>query len=121
MSFYTDELMDIYREGRNKGVLVERTHESRALNSLCGDEAILHVLISDGIIIDTKFSGDSCAISSVYSSLLLDKIKGMSLAQLNELSGDDVLDLVDVKLSPSRIRCALLSLHALKILKEIQK
>ena len=53
-------------------------------------------------------------MSIVSASMLTEKLKGMGVESVKSLSSEDILKMVKVKLSPSRIKCALLSLEATK-------
>ena len=53
-------------------------------------------------------------MSLVSSSLLTDKIKEMKLEDAKKLTKEDVLDLLKIKVNPSRLKCVLLSLENLR-------
>lgn len=76
----------------------------------------IDLLIEDGVIADVRFSGKGCAISQASASMLTDEIKGMDVETAKAFSKDDLLTLIGIPLSknPTRLKCALLSLKALK-------
>jgi nitrogen fixation NifU-like protein len=73
--------------------------------------------LEDGVVRDVAFTGRGCAISQASASLLTDEIKGKTVAEVEKMTPDDLLDLIGIEISPARLKCALLSLdtvaHAL--------
>ncbi|MBU2615634.1 MAG: iron-sulfur cluster assembly scaffold protein [Nanoarchaeota archaeon] len=111
---YKDHVLELYKSPRNLGTLKKPTYEHTEQNSICGDEITIQLLIKGGKVQDAKFSGSGCVISIVSSSMLMDKLKGMPLKEINKLTKKDLLDLLKIKVTPARIKCALLSLKAMK-------
>ena len=106
--------MELYKSPRNYGELENHTHEHTETNSSCGDEITLQLEVKDGKIQNVKFSGSGCVMSLVSSSLLTDKIKGMELEEAKKLSKEDILDLLKIKINPSRMKCVLLPLENIR-------
>lgn len=111
---YQEIILDHYRNPRNHGHLECPTHQARALNASCGDKLQMDIRIKNDIIDDVRFSGVGCAISQASASLLTEHVKGQSAKEALALEPKDVLELLGVTLSPSRIKCGLLSLETLK-------
>ena len=61
-----------------------------------------------------RLEGTGCAVSQAAMSLLSEKIKGMSLDAIDRLNADYIVKLLGVDLGPTRLRCAVLSLEAVK-------
>ena len=114
LEIYKEHIIDLYKHPHNKGTLENFTHESLKNNPLCGDEIKIQLKIKDNKIIDVKFDGVGCTISMASTSMLTDKIKNMTLESINKLTKDDVLEMLHIPISPVRLKCALLSLDALK-------
>ena len=55
-----------------------------------------------------------CAISQATASMLMEEIQGMSLEEVRALDKQYILDLLGIEIGPVRLKCALLSLKALK-------
>ena len=111
---YRQELLDIIRDPSNRGEISKPDLEARAVNPLCGDEVKLQIKLKSGEIIEKAvFSGNGCAISQASASLLVESIQGKKLSNVNKLRGNDILELIGINPSPSRIGCALLSLEVL--------
>ena len=113
-NIYREHLIELYKSPSNYGELKGANREATEHNSLCGDEITVQLLVEDGKIKDVKFNGSGCVMSLVSSSLLTDKIKNMDLREVKKLTKDDVLDLLKIKINPSRIKCVLLPLDAVK-------
>ena len=111
---YREHILELYKFPGNFGVLKNPTHEKTEYNSMCGDEITVQINVKNGIVKDVKFNGSGCVISIVASSLLTDKIKGMNVSDIKKLNKEDIIKLLQVKITPIRIKCALLSLEAVK-------
>jgi nitrogen fixation NifU-like protein len=114
-SLYTEIIQDAYRRPAHRGVLPNASHSFEDENPLCGDTLTVQVRIEDGTVVEAKFTGRGCAISQAAAELLLDEMEGRSVAEIEALDKDDVLDLLGIpSISPARLKCALLSLKVLK-------
>ena len=114
LNLYTEIILDLYRNPLNKGVLENPTHEFFKKNPLCGDEIIIQLIVNDNKIKEIKFNGAGCAISQASASLLTEKIKKMDIEKVKNLNKEDILEMLHIPISQPRLRCALLSLDALK-------
>ena len=114
---YRDYILEHYRHPHNFGILDEPTASYEGSNPLCGDRITMMLGVSGGIVREVAFTGRGCAISQASASLLTDEIKGKSVAEVEKITPDDLLDLIGVEISPARLKSALLSLdtvaHAL--------
>ncbi len=113
---YREVILEHAKYPHNFGTLEDASVSHEELNPLCGDKVRIDVLIADGVIADVRFSGRGCAISQASASLLTDELRGMPVEQAKLYSKDDLLELIGIPLSknPTRLKCALLSLKALK-------
>ncbi len=110
---YQEELMDIYKDPAHKGILEDATHHSHGTNPMCGDEITLQLKINEGKITDVKFDGDACAVSVIASELLSDHIVGKTVQEAQAITKDDLLMMIGINLTTSRVKCATLALNAL--------
>ena len=114
---YRDYILEHYRRPHNFGVLEAPTVSYEGSNPLCGDRITMMLSLEDGVVRDVAFTGRGCAISQASASLLTDEIKGKTVAEVEKMTPDDLLDLIGIEISPARLKCALLSLdtvaHAL--------
>jgi nitrogen fixation protein NifU and related proteins len=111
---YRDYILEHYRRPHNFGVIADPTASHEGANPLCGDRITMMLGVRDGIVERVGFTGRGCAISQASASLLTDEIKGKPLAEVASLSGDDVLELLGIDISPARLKCAMLSLDTLQ-------
>ena len=89
-------------------------------NPSCGDEIRLEILFKEDQVKEVKFPGVGCAISQASASLLTDYLKGKKIKDLEKIDKDTILKLLGVEIGPTRLKCALLSLEALKKLIQLQ-
>ncbi|MEM2932323.1 MAG: iron-sulfur cluster assembly scaffold protein [Nitrososphaerota archaeon] len=110
-----DEILDHYRNPRNYGEIENPDIHAKDSNPLCGDVVELFIRVKDGVISDVKFKGKGCAISQASASKLTEKLIGMRIEDVKDLSRQDILEMLGIELSPVRLKCALLSLKVLKV------
>jgi nitrogen fixation NifU-like protein len=113
---YREQILEHAKHPHNFGTLEAPSVSHEEHNPLCGDRVRLDLQISDGVIRAARFSGRGCAISQASASLLTDELQGMQVALAKVYSKDDLLELIGIPLgkNPVRLKCALLSLKALK-------
>ncbi|VVC03077.1 Iron-sulfur cluster assembly scaffold protein IscU 2 [Candidatus Bilamarchaeum dharawalense] len=113
---YQEFIIELYKNPMNFGRMAKPDYHAEVHNSTCGDRIELSLKMKSGIIVDVKFAGSGCAISQASSSLFTEYLKGKTLDQLKKIDKQEVLALLKIDLSknPSRMKCALLPLDALK-------
>jgi nitrogen fixation NifU-like protein len=113
--FYRENILDHYRNPRNKGHLESPTHSHEEHNPLCGDVIRIDLHVNDEQVIDqVGFEGQGCAISQASASMLTEMIQGKTLEEVKKLGKEDILEALGIEIGPVRLKCALLSLKALK-------
>src|SRR3989344_2089296 len=114
---YQENILDHYRNPRNKHELAGAQINHLGANPICGDEVkiMANVGVGSGIIRESAFTGNGCAISQAAASMLTEMIKGKTIAQLKKLKNDDVVKMLGIPLSPTRLKCAILCLKVLEI------
>lgn len=128
---YREVILDHNRHPRNFGEMEDADRVIDGTNPLCGDRMTLYVRLGGGRVQDIRFKGTGCAISVASSSLMTERVKGLSVEDTLKLfeqvhgmlmSSRDVeppeqLDklaaLAGVRDYPSRVKCASLAWHAL--------
>jgi len=113
---YQEFIIELYKNPLNFGKLENANYHAEIYNSTCGDRIELFIKVKDGVVEDARFTGKGCAISQASSSLFTGFLKGKKLEELGKISKDDVLGLIKIDLSknPTRMKCALLPLDALR-------
>jgi len=111
---YQAVLMDHYRRPRNRGTLDKADFSSGRYNPSCGDSVTFEGKVVDGVIAQLAFDGFGCVISQATASMLSDALVGKTLAEIADLGGDFVRELIGIELGPVRLKCALLPLQAVQ-------
>lgn len=112
---YREQIIDRYKNPLYRGELNPHDITFEDDNPLCGDHIRIDLrLDGNGTITEAAFSGEGCSISLASADLLVESILGKHLADVKQLTKDDVLDLLGIDLGPVRLKCALLSLKVLK-------
>jgi nitrogen fixation NifU-like protein len=108
---YRQQILDHYKNPRNKGEIEDATFTHVGENPSCGDTIRMDVkLEADGETIEgVRFSGDGCAISQAAASMLTQRLPGTTLSELKAMDRDDVTEMLGVDISPMRIKCAVLA------------
>jgi nitrogen fixation NifU-like protein len=110
-------ILEHHRYPHNFGTLDPHDVSQEEHNPLCGDRIRLDLRIVDNKISEVAFSGKGCAVSQAAASMLTDELIGMDLDQVRQYGKAELLDLIGLPLdkNPVRLKCALLSLKALKV------
>jgi len=131
---YQEVILDHNRNPRNFGHLAHKNREADGHNPLCGDQLHLELLVEGDRVVDARFDGRGCAISTASASVMTDALKGLTVAEVEELF-EHFHELVtkgpgtvgaDVDLGklvvfggvaefPARVKCATLAWHTLKV------
>ncbi|HEY8406086.1 MAG TPA: SUF system NifU family Fe-S cluster assembly protein [Acholeplasma sp.] len=127
---YREVIMDHYKYPRNRGLVNDDSYLTVHLNNpTCGDDMIVQLKVSDGMIIDLKHQGTGCSIccssASVASETLMGKSVSEALLIINDfynlimakpydekLLYGDALAYTTVHQFPARIKCATLAWKA---------
>jgi nitrogen fixation NifU-like protein len=111
---YAEELIAHYEHPSNKRKIEDATVSMNEDNISCGDVITVYLKLNGDKIEDVSFEGSGCVISMGSASMLVDYLKGKSLAQLEKMGYQDLLKVINIDPGPVRMHCATLSLRALK-------
>jgi nitrogen fixation NifU-like protein len=115
MDLYSEIILDYFKNPRNKGPLPDAQHSATEHNPLCGDKITVHLEIDDqDKVINAHYEGEGCAISQASTSMLTEKLTGMTLEEVQKMPNDQIYDMLGIQISPGRVKCALLGLVAAK-------
>ena len=134
LALYQEVILDHNRQPRNFGEIAGSDHHAEGNNPLCGDRLTVDLTIDGERIVDVKFRGQGCAISTASASLMTEVVKGHTLAEVDalftgfhdmltgdpsapaELSGvpDKLAVFGGVREFPIRVKCATLPWHTLR-------
>ncbi|KAF1679380.1 Fe-S cluster assembly sulfur transfer protein SufU [Veillonella sp. R32] len=130
---YTELILEHNQDKRNKRLLDVFTVSEHGHNPSCGDDLTLQLDVADGVVKDAAYTGSGCAISQASASMMIDIIKGKTVAEafrlvdiflgmikkevtdeaeLEEL--EDAIALQNISNMPARVKCAVLAWHTLK-------
>jgi nitrogen fixation NifU-like protein len=112
---YQEIILDHFRNPKNSGVVKNANGHAHDVNTACGDEVGITLLVKKDIIKDVKFDGKGCAISIAATSMLTENIIGNKVADVIAMDKQEVLDLLGVPISGMRLKCALLGFKVLKM------
>ena len=113
-SLYKSIILENYRHPQNFGRLKDPDKTVQANNEHCGDRITLDVKLKNGRLKDIRFWSQGCAISMASASILTQAVKGKTAAEIFRLDKSFVLKKLGIKLSPNRLKCALLPLEAIQ-------
>jgi nitrogen fixation protein NifU and related proteins len=111
---YSDTLLDHFRNPRNYGSLPSPDSVYEEFNPLCGDRIRIELSISDNRIAAARFVGDGCAICIAAASVLTELILNADIEEADVISSEMLLSSLKSDIKPSRMKCALLPLEALR-------
>src|SRR3712207_1329489 len=112
-SLYRELILEHSKNPRNKGTLDPADFSYQDVNPLCGDEIRIDVRVEGDRVVDIRFSGRGCAISQAAASMLTEMASGQPVAEVKEITKEDILDELGVPIGPARMKCALLGLKVL--------
>lgn len=113
---YKEMILDLYRNPLNKKEIQNPDFKHRELNPHCGDDIEISIVFDDDRVEDVGHVGVGCAISQASVSLLTDEIKNKTKKEIQALTKDDVLELIQIPISHTRLKCALLGWNVLQSL-----
>lgn len=112
---YRDIIIDHYRNPRNFGSLSKPDLVYEQVNAICGDKIHIEIAFDGGkkdpVIGNICFTGEGCAISMATASMLTERLKGKPFSYLQRMGKDAIVKLINVELTPTRLKCALLPLE----------
>jgi nitrogen fixation NifU-like protein len=113
-NIYMQNILDHYHDPENYGVIEGANCHAEEHNALCGDRLEVFMVVDNGVVVDVKFQGEGCAISQAAMSMLSTELVGKSVDEVQKLNKEDIIELLGIELSPTRLKCALLSLDVVK-------
>jgi len=83
---YREIILDHYRSPRNRGELESPPAQRvEGFNPLCGDEIVVTLEVTDGVVSDIKIAGSGCSISQSSASLMSAAVKGKPVPEVRDL------------------------------------
>lgn len=108
-------VLDHYENPRNYGDMENADVTKQGGNPGCGDIIKIYLTVDRyGVADQIKFSGEGCMISQAGASLMVEKMKGKSIVDIQTMSPDAVKDVLGKKLVSTRPQCAMLGFNTVK-------
>jgi nitrogen fixation NifU-like protein len=116
MDLYREEVMEHYEHPRNQGELLgEDVLSERESNTSCGDMVQFYLRVKNKKIVDVKWKGIGCAITTASASKLSEYLQGQALKDLRKMSEEELLKKgVGFEVNPGRIKCLMLPVKVVK-------
>lgn len=122
MNIYAKNILDHYKNPRNRGVLKGATASFESLNSTCGDQIEVFLKVVAGKIKKINFEGHGCAVSIAATSILSEVLLEKKASEVLKLDLSAVQSLLGIEISARRHKCALIGLKAIQgALKKLEK
>lgn len=107
---YQERILEHYEDPYHRGPCPGATHAHEDDNPLCGDVVRVELRLSpEGKIEDAWFTGDGCCISQASASMLMEKLAGLTVEDVQKFTANQMLELFGARLTPNRQKCCLLS------------
>ena len=110
---YTPTLIEHFKSPHNQGSIDNADAIGEVGNMKCGDIMKLYLKIDDNKIEDIKFETLGCAAAIATSSVLTDLAKGKTLEAAENISKQDIVDVLGGIPAP-KFHCSILAEEALK-------
>lgn len=112
---YIDRLLDHYESPRYRGNITEADVVVTSTNPGCGDVITIYLKVGEeNAAKEIRFEGEGCTISQSAASILLDMVQGKSLAEIQAIDYNDLIEKLGKAVVLTRVRCATLVLDTLK-------
>ena len=112
---YIERLVEHYEVPKYQGSLPDADAVAEGHNPGCGDIVTIYLNVGEGNIAqEIRFEAEGCTISQGAVSILLDTVQGKSLAEIQAITYNDLVDSLGRSVVLSRVHCATLGLKTLK-------
>lgn len=112
---YAVQLLEHYESPRHYGNLPEADVVAGGENPGCGDVVTIYLKVGQGNVAQkVTFEGDGCTISLGATSVLLDMVQGKTLAEIEAIDYNHLIDTLGKDVVLTRVKCATLGLKMLK-------
>lgn len=114
MDLFAQNIMDHYKNPRNKKRLEKPTSSSDEANYSCGDTIVADIIVDNDIVTHITFDGGGCSISQAAMSILTEHLKGKTIEEVLALTEKELIELLGIPINVRRRKCALLGLLSIK-------
>lgn len=116
---YREIILDHYKHPRNYGWIEtapagQEVMQIKASNASCGDSFEVSLLLCDGKVVEVKWRGEGCALSTASMSLTSEWMLGKTLIEIKQLHEVDILGLLGMaSITTAREHCLYLPMRLL--------
>lgn len=112
---YIEKLLEHFDTPRHQGAIPGADVVMTGGNPSCGDTITIYLNIDEADRVEQiQFEGEGCTISQASASILLDRVQGKTLAEIEAIDYNDLIEELGRDIVMTRVRCATLSLSTLK-------
>ncbi|MBI2122506.1 MAG: iron-sulfur cluster assembly scaffold protein [Candidatus Sungbacteria bacterium] len=113
-SIYRDFILSHHKNPQNYGLQEDFDIEIKGSNMICGDSMAVRLKFAGDTVAGVSFESDSCVVSRAAASLTSEYIKGKTRDEIWAISPEKVSELLQISLTPSRLKCAMLFLDTIR-------
>lgn len=114
MFFYTDEVLQHFREPKNVGSMDDANGIGTIGDPSCGDALQLFIKVENDHLIDVKYLIKGCPAAIAVASAMSELAKGKTLTEAQGITDDDIVKalggLPEIKLHCSNLGASALNL-----------
>lgn len=124
MDLYREDVMNHFEHPRNQGELTgPDVLSDRDSNASCGDMVQFYLKIgknqssnsNNQTILEVKWKGIGCAITTAAASKLSEYLRGLSLQDVQKMSEEELLKKgIGFEVNPGRMKCLMLPVKVTK-------
>lgn len=111
---FNRRILDHFEDPYHFGQCERPTHAAELSDVGCGDTIVIQLRVVNDTILEAWFDGEGCALSQASASMLMEQIEGKTISEAEQLTPDDVLNLVGVAGEPAHHSCCLTAFETLK-------
>ena len=112
LSLAEQAIFERYKRPEHAGILEPADILSDGINQSCGDEVKISVRLAGESVSEIKHATRACAICTAAADLLCERMVGKPIGDLPR--EDEIVEWLEIPLSPVRRKCAVLPLQTLK-------
>ncbi len=114
MDLYSQIFLDHAQNPRNTKPFKKFSFEAKELNTSCGDSTKIQILVKDKKMVKISHQTTGCLVAIFSASISSEKLVGKTTDEVLKMTPDDLLKLLSVELTMSRLKCAMLPLMAIQ-------
>lgn len=93
LKLYQHELLKHHKTPEGFELEFDITHRAEGVNAACGDEIIIYMQVTAGIIVKLGFAGDSCAICRASASMMCQYLINQPIDNIEEVT-DNIIAII---------------------------